>query len=80
MSLCENMMTTYQDVPRYATTESKSFSVMMIITANRFITVIYQKTHHPDGKSMKTALTEYANRIPTQMPTSLKETNNPRLS
>ena len=51
-------MTTYQDVPRYATTESKSFSVMMIITANRFITVIYQKTHHPDGKSMKTALTE----------------------
>lgn len=72
-------MTTHQDVSRYATPELTPFSIMMIMIANRFITVIYQKTHHPDGKSMKIALTEYASRIPTQMPTSLKETNNPRL-
>ena len=51
MSLYENMVTTYRGMTLLSVKR-------MIITANRFITVIYQKTHHPDGKSMKTALTE----------------------
>ena len=37
------------------------------------------QTYQPDGKSMNQTLTEYAKRIPMQMPTSLKETNKPRL-